>query len=134
MSHQAHNLTELGIASLLEKSRSSNSSKEITGLLIFFDGIFTQYLEGPENAIDKLYKNILKDSRHDRIIELDSGFTDRRYYGEWTMAYESLSSDQVAQRTGFKKIDKLSFLEAPSENFNHPGIDLLESFIDNLRI
>ena len=133
VSQQAHNLTETGIKGLLEKSRLRNSVNNITGLLILFDGIFTQYIEGPEAAVDKLYRNIYEDSRHDRIIELTSGYTEKRYYGDWTMAYEKLLSSQVEQIIGYKEINKNNFFKSPSETFKHPGIDLLESFLGNIR-
>ncbi|RMB56879.1 BLUF domain-containing protein [Dokdonia sinensis] len=133
VSHQAHNLSDDGIKRLLKHSRKNNEAVGITGLLIFFEGVFTQYVEGPADAVDTLYKKIEKDSRHNQVVKLASGKIDNRYYGDWSMAYEELTTNQYTDITGYKTLDKQHYFKSPLSNFEHPGIDLLESFLGSLR-
>lgn len=132
ISEQSYVLSEKVIEDLLVHSRDTNDSRGITGLLIFFQGVFTQYLEGPEEEIKEVYEKIIKDSRHQRVIELSSGYSDRRYYGDWCMAYHKLSNDEFAKITGYQELDRDQFFTQPGNKVKHPGIELLESFIQGL--
>ncbi len=58
--------------SLLQKSRKNNSSIEVTGLLISYQGLFIQYLEGEDATVDDLYEKIRTDPRHRSVIEISS--------------------------------------------------------------
>ena len=49
---------------LLEISRLKNARIGITGLLLYRDGHFLQYLEGPEDAVQATYDRIGLDTRH----------------------------------------------------------------------
>jgi len=46
---------------LLAKSRTSNARQQITGLLLYRDGAFMQFLEGPEGAVERLFRRIKAD-------------------------------------------------------------------------
>jgi len=131
-SEQSHSITESSIQEMLRKSRVNNSTKNISGLLIFFEGVFTQFLEGPAYEIDNLYARIIRDTRHTRIIELGSGHTADRYYSDWHMAYKKLSSEEVQNITGHKPLNKELFFRSPDSKAEHPGISLLSSFVNGL--
>ncbi len=132
VSEQTHSLSEESIQELLLHSRAKNTKHEITGLLIFFQGVFTQFLEGPEHYVEKVYRSILNDSRHTKIIELSTGYSDKRYYADWKMAYHRLSTDQFVKITGYQELDRDQFFTKPCTALHHPGIQLLESFIQGL--
>lgn len=132
VSEQSHSLSENDIEELLKKSRSQNLAKNITGILIYFEGVFTQFVEGPELAIDDLYKKITQDRRHKNLRALFSGTTTDRYYGEWSMAYKSTDEIKALKIPGYFPFDKTKFFEPVNENKEHPGIMLLESFVDGL--
>lgn len=132
ISEQSYVLSDKAIEDLLIFSRDSNASRNITGLLIYFQGVFTQYLEGPEEAIKDVYNKILTDTRHKKVVELSTGYADKRYYGDWRMAYHKLSSDEFVKITGYQELDRDQFFTKPSHKMKHPGIELLESFIQGL--
>ncbi|HEY5718903.1 MAG TPA: BLUF domain-containing protein, partial [Gammaproteobacteria bacterium] len=42
---------------LLQRARTKNAALEITGLLLYCDGSFLQLLEGPQGAVEQLYRS-----------------------------------------------------------------------------
>lgn len=132
ISEQSHMLSDKDVENLLVQSRASNKTKGITGLLIYFEGVFTQFLEGPQTEIDALYQKIAKDRRHKQLRELFSGTTTARFYGDWSMAYKALDQEKASQITGYRPFDKSKFFEPVQVNQVHPGVMLLESFVDGL--
>lgn len=132
VSEQSHNISENEIEKLLEKSRERNSTKGITGILIYFEGVFTQFLEGPEQEIDSLYKKIRVDRRHSNLRELFTGDATDRFYADWSMAYKSLDQLKAQEITGYRPFDKSKFFEPVAGNKEHPGVMLLESFVEGL--
>jgi len=69
------------IKNILEKALMFNELNDITGCLVKFRSEFLQVLEG-ENAdvIQELYTKIRKDSRHNSVQLISSGFKDFRDY------------------------------------------------------
>ncbi len=49
---------------LVERARQANQAHGITGQLIYFDHSFMQYLEGPADALDALWRQLQLDPRH----------------------------------------------------------------------
>lgn len=64
---------EAEIARLLEASRSRNRAAGITGSLLCNDGCFAQILEGPAEALDRLFAAICADPRHSHVTVLQHG-------------------------------------------------------------
>lgn len=132
VSEQSHSISENDIEKLLEKSRSKNLTKGITGILIYFEGVFTQFLEGPEQEIDSLYKQIRTDRRHRNLRELFSGASTDRFYADWSMAYKALDQQKAQEIAGYRTFSKSKFFEPVNGNKEHPGVLLLESFVEGL--
>lgn len=59
----------------------------MTGVLLFTDGRFTQYLEGPAEGIEKVFGYIKASSLHTEIEALSSKQVEQRHYPDWSMAY-----------------------------------------------
>ena len=77
---------------ILTTSRSNNPQNGITGNLIFHSDLFLQMLEGPPEAINKLYNKILSDSRHDDIVKLRDTEFPRRLFSSWAMKNDGYQS------------------------------------------
>jgi hypothetical protein len=77
---------------ILNTSRTNNTKWDITGNLIFHSDLFLQLLEGPPDAIDSLYQNILLDNRHTDISKLRDEITQRRLFASWTMKNDIFQS------------------------------------------
>jgi hypothetical protein len=90
------------LADILEVSRTDNPKAGITGALGLLDGVYLQYLEGDDAALEALYAKIQVDRRHREPVVLERTFIAVRAFPEWSMAL--LRWDEriraVAQRHG----------------------------------
>lgn len=74
------------VASILKQSRENNAPAGVTGALCLLDGVYMQYLEGPQAAVERLYARILDDDRHQQVKLLDRGPAPARVFADWSMA------------------------------------------------
>lgn len=91
------NLSETDIENILHTANNYNNANDITGCLLYNDGIFLQILEGEEETVQKLYEKILKDNRHTNIELLESGHSSKRSFSKWGMAYKEINNKQMAE-------------------------------------
>ena len=71
---------------LREVSVRNNQREQITGILIEVKGIFFQVMEGPGEAVDRLYDRISRDDRHTEMLLLSSvDSLDTRMFPDWAM-------------------------------------------------
>lgn len=134
VSRQSHILSEDDISALLQKCRINNAQNDITGMLIYFDGTFVQYLEGPGDNINQLFAKISKDKRHQDIILLLDGHTDKREFSDWSMAYKKLSASEVNNIDGLKNFKKEDLFKGKDPNTEHPGLVMIKAFVSGLHI
>ncbi|PLX79446.1 MAG: hypothetical protein C0616_11180 [Desulfuromonas sp.] len=74
------------IVDLARQAARNNAENDITGVLMAKGGLFFQIIEGPEENIDRLFSNILKDPRHEKIITLGIQVGDiKRLFPRWHM-------------------------------------------------
>ena len=132
VSKQSHVITDKELKELLAKSRDNNSSIEVTGLLIYFHGTFIQYLEGKEAQINDLYNKITKDKRHHNILEIDSGFSEKRAFSDWSMAFKKLEKDEAFSILGYKDLETAQFFIDNKNQDEQPALNLLKNFVKNL--
>ncbi|MCU4118846.1 BLUF domain-containing protein [Variovorax sp. N23] len=83
---RSQNQSAQDLPAILEWSRRANSELEVTGVLCYLDGVYMQYLEGEESAVDALFKRIHADSRHQGVALLERRAISRRAFPEWSMA------------------------------------------------
>lgn len=74
------------VASILVQSRENNPAANVTGGLCLLDGVYMQYLEGPEAALQGLFGRILDDDRNHAVRLLDQGAIGTRLFPQWSMA------------------------------------------------
>ncbi|MEE4278246.1 MAG: BLUF domain-containing protein [Halieaceae bacterium] len=79
---------------LIEFSQRRNVARGITGVLVFGNGVFFQWVEGPPTEVQKLVASLHGDSRHHDIVELDRSIDRReRLYPGWEM--ELVEADDI---------------------------------------
>lgn len=81
------------LTSILKGSRERNAKDDITGLLLYRDGSFAQFLEGPSSAVQATFERIAKDSRHRGVIVVLNRDVKKRDFPDWRMGYRDLDFD-----------------------------------------
>lgn len=94
---------------LLEQCRESNSSRGITGMLLYANGTYLQVLEGDPQAIDDLVEEIKKDRRHTNIQMLYRKTIERRQYSDWSMGFKKVSDKDLRQVEDLKDFGESDF-------------------------
>jgi len=84
-------MTEPQVADILALSRRNNAADEVTGLLLYDGYRFLQALEGPADAVNRVYERVKADPRHRAVVLLSSRTVDTRLFGNWAMAAERVA-------------------------------------------
>ncbi len=109
----------IDLTALLSKARQKNERLKITGMLVYHGNSFLQVLEGPETAVDELYRQITQDSRHTNCTVLLRSYIDRRNFGDWTMGFVNTKLFGPKSLAGYndffgKKFSNVEFAQDPS--------------------
>ncbi len=76
------------------KSSKNNKHANITGLLVYFEKLFFQILEGDAKEVDRLYEKIGNDSRHCDILRLKTEYgINERLFPTWSMKMINLDNN-----------------------------------------
>jgi class 3 adenylate cyclase len=75
-------------------SSQNNMQINITGLLVYFEKLFFQIIEGDDKEVDQLYQKIKKDPRHSDILRLktEDGINER-LFPSWSMKTINLDNN-----------------------------------------
>lgn len=90
---------------LLTTSREQNKKHTVTGMLVCFADNYIQLIEGPEQAITRLYKNIVVDTRHEKVITLKEGWIKERSFADWAMGIDKDKYTLKDYRNTFHLLD-----------------------------
>jgi hypothetical protein len=92
---------------LLRGAQRRNRAEGITGLLIYDQGCFFQWLEGPKTGLQRVWESIRHDSRHTDFKILRHEMMPHRLFGGWDM--------RLARRTRGEIDRTLASMAAPHE-------------------
>lgn len=116
VSHAVHFLSNQEINNLLTKARERNKKTEVTGMLLYKERSFMQYIEGSTEGLDHIYSIIKKDLIHTGIIEMLNEPILIRQFPDWSMAYQ-----QGQFRAFSRPEDYADHLELKLDNSNSNG-------------
>ncbi len=100
LSNARPGLEDGDIENILTTSRRNNGARDVTGLLLFSDGVFIQALEGIPAKIESMFQMISADQRHDQLDVLFDGTVPGRTFAAWAMAYIETSPEEMGQWSG----------------------------------
>lgn len=125
IARQPHEQRE--ILDILRKSQSNNQRKQISGLLIFRDGQYLQFLEGPDVAVNALFEVISQDPRHHDIEIIDQLNVESMVMPTWAMGYFSPELDPTATQDSFllKEASARAICELLPERLGKHFLELL---------
>lgn len=100
---------------ILRQARAKNERLGITGILLFRQGRFFQYLEGDETRVRGVYADICRDPRHERLKVLFEAPVAERRFADWIMGHEPLRAETAPVPPGVRS----TF--ADLEDTDHPA-------------
>ena len=124
---------------ILKYSREWNKDHNITGCLAYIEGQisnahqcrFIQVLEGPEQEIISLFKNIKRDTRHCNVTLIKQGEIKDRNFDSWEMGFERMILDDNPILKSFFKLDP-QVLAAHGNIQNNMLMEFMKTFYNYL--
>jgi hypothetical protein len=93
-------MTVTGLEEILTDARTGNEARNVTGALVYVDGVFFQVIEGDKDVVHKLMGSIASDSRHHSVKVFYEAEVEVRAFESWSMAYLSPTAEQMAKWAG----------------------------------
>ncbi len=104
-------MQQIELEIMLEHARTKNALNEITGMLLYCEGVFVQLLEGEEAKVRETFERISKDPRHTDIQNIVSGRSEKRYFPNWLMGYKHMSPADLALIEQHENLDIKSYFK-----------------------
>jgi Sensors of blue-light using FAD len=90
-------MTDAGLQHLLQCARANNRREGVTGVLLYGDGNWMQYIEGQPEALQRVYAIIRADRKHHGLLELFCAPVSARAFSGWTMAYAPTHKAEIVR-------------------------------------
>jgi hypothetical protein len=84
---------EAALRGLLAVARNNNTVNGISGMLLYSDGNFIQYLEGEQDQVRATFDRIRRDGRHTGVFVVSEGAIEQRVFADWSMGFEEVDAD-----------------------------------------
>ncbi|MEJ2792860.1 BLUF domain-containing protein [Iodobacter sp. LRB] len=88
-------MTDDQLESLLIDAGELNQQNGVTGLLLYNQGEFMQYLEGREQAVHETFQRITASKRHTGILCLFDEKIEQRSFADWNMGFVQATQSQM---------------------------------------
>lgn len=120
----SHAMDETALQHLLEQARARNEAEQLTGLLVFDQGRFVQWLEGPSEGVERVWSSIQRDARHAEVERLHTPWHPERLFPEWRMQL-GIRANPLRPNTG---------LPLPERDLNglHSSSNTVADFMDSM--
>lgn len=128
ISFRKPNCTEAEITLILEACNRNNKKLDVTGVLLYSDKQFVQYLEGEYKEIFGLYDKIKLDNRHKNIALVTSEKIDERSFPSWQMAHKKVDFESIEFRTAMSDQEQSEFRKILSGKNTTQALNLLKRF------
>jgi len=101
------------------RAKSANAGAGITGLMLFYEGVFLQVLEGTAAGVTSLMERIRRDRRHAGITLLESGPATQRSFASSPMQFiaaRNLSAGEKQAFSGLRQAVSQSHAQPVADN------------------
>jgi hypothetical protein len=109
VSSRKANCSSAEIEKILHSCQVNNATLDITGVLLYSNTKFIQYLEGDSKELMRLYDKIKGDKRHEKTMIISYGPIKSKEFPSWQMAAKEVAPNQVQYRTDISPEDKKVF-------------------------
>jgi hypothetical protein len=83
------------LVAILKVCAGKNALVNVTGALMFADGVFLQVLEGPPETIESILRVIRVDSRHSDVHVFYDMIVSARAFSNWQMAFSTPDVEEM---------------------------------------
>lgn len=119
-------LSDPELEALLLEARERNHALQVTGVLLYDDGNFFQYIEGPPDSVRSVYERIRASSKHRGLIELCRRKVSGRSFSAWDMGFSKVPGSRLLELAQASWEEVVATQAAqPAAG---PGITLLREF------
>jgi hypothetical protein len=122
--------TEEEIQKILASCKKNNKEEDVTGVLLYSDTHFLQYLEGDYRNISSLYDKIKLDKRHKSALMVSSAPISKRSFPSWQMGAKKFDKQDVVFQSEMSTSEQDAFhalLSGQSED-GHQALGLIKKF------
>ena len=102
VSGASERFVEGDIGRILDVSRQRNAEQGISGMLLYGDRIFIQFLEGSREAVRGLSTRIGADRRHRNMMIMLERTAEERAFAAWSMGFNTLDMAEPAEADAFR--------------------------------
>jgi hypothetical protein len=122
--------TEGEIQKILASCKKNNGKVDITGVLLYSETQFIQYLEGAYNEIISLYDKIKLDDRHKNVSLIASAPIKARTFPSWQMGAKKFDTQSIEFKTDINHSEKEIFAAILSGQNQEPdkAVALIKKF------
>jgi Sensors of blue-light using FAD len=98
-------LSDAELQRLLHAAQARNRGEGVTGLLIYDQGRFLQWLEGPTEALERVWGSVRQDPRHTEVTMVKQCTTPVRVFGDSAMVLGRRQGDRSGDAQFRSQID-----------------------------
>lgn len=107
-------ITDQTVEDVLVKSRDNNSNAGITGVLVVCDdNVFMQVLEGGRDEVNRLYWQVIHDTRHTDVTLLEYSEIAERSFTNWRMGRVDLNRINPGMSLKYSEKPRLDPFQLP---------------------
>ncbi len=134
ISSATHDFGQADLDQILARSRTNNTARGLTGMLLFHDSCFFQVLEGEAASVERTFATISRDTRHGGVILLESKSVAERGFPQWSMGYVGAHALHPAQRQWLVDLSARVCSDNPKPLSEVAGINVhVEAFLSSFR-
>ena len=126
VSSAIHLCSEAELEHLLISARAFNANAKVTGVLLYDEGSFFQYFEGPSQGVVEVYDRIKASPLHRGIIQLLNHPIERREFPSWQMGFAHAPKSLILSLAQASWVATLS--NAGYESSSGSGVKMLLGF------
>lgn len=115
---------------LLMDSKTYNSERGVTGVLLYGAGQFFQYFEGHPADVEAVYNRIRRSGLHAELVELERRQVPQRFFNKWFMGFRDAPASVIQELS--QKHWKHEIPWAEDHSTASPGMRKLMEFLDSV--
>jgi len=128
ISHETQPLTTKDIKNIESAAQQRNCKHDVSGLLLYNNARFMQFLEGPKDHIEMIFSLIKKDNRHHKIEVLIHEPIVKRQFTNWHMKLASVDDIDATGGPIYHKLFDVENDSIESIDIAMSSMNLLQDF------